>query len=861
MFRSVVCISVRWVSVIGCLFFGVGVGGLSILANAPAIDIEGVADRTVYDREANFRVPLLDGFDFLVLHNGHAASGNVWHSASIGFHTVSVQRTDPAAQSVDTRRIQFVVRDPARGDTEWGLSTWTPRRPVASAPSAFGSARLDIIAPRQFPSGFRVPVIAWARSSDAVRLPLNGTVELSDSGGNPAGIRMKRGVGHTFIETTGGSERFYKWQIHGITARHPIRSVGTIPVLHGTDVTNAREWPQDSIIRVVEDFRIAAGATLVVGAGTVVMLDPGVTIEVGGTLRIQGTPDHPAVLMASDPERPWGGIVLRGAPAGVFCDGTIFTGSGGNAYWFIDENVRGTHRYEQATIFVGQGGRAECNDCYWIANTGQALHGENASILLNRCLIQNCETVGQFNGGTVEIEDSALLDFPSDDPVFVDGDNDALYFTEGDHVLRRTLIGWCKDDGVDAGGSSPGTVTVEDCWIEACFHEGMALSGTEKHVTVRNTVFLNNGQGLEAGYLSPRASVSDSLFAANHVGIRFGDNYNRAHDGSIEVVQSLSLFNDRDLWAMVREAWREKVENVTIAGDSLLSQAVESFPQAGQWSEAIDTAALVRLRGLPSTPAVGVGWMTSNWIHPVPASGTTDVELEVGLSFPALDRTEIAIDTSRGTAVAGEDFELAAGPLQFEPGQSVLPVPLRILENPERTRPRLLGLELVPEDRNAGVSPSHAALFVTLPGSEPIPTGADEDEDGLPDAWEQGLADSNLNDRFFLAADIQPGDDLDGDGAPNHAEWIAATDALDPRSFLRLQLQRRDGLEVGLRFSAVTRRAYRVDYFDPSGAAWKVLAEWPVQGADRQIEWIDALRGSVPHRYYRLSVEWPAEQR
>ena len=77
----------------------------------------------------------------------------------------------------------------------------------------------------------------------------------------------------------------------------------------------------------------------------------------------------------------------------------------------------------------------------FIDNAGQAFHGETSQLTLDRCVVQRCQTVGQFNGGSVTIRDSALLDFPSDSDTFEDGDNDALYFTLGEHEITGTLIG------------------------------------------------------------------------------------------------------------------------------------------------------------------------------------------------------------------------------------------------------------------------------------------------------------------------------------------------------------------------------------------------------------------------------------
>ena len=214
---------------------------------------------------------------------------------------------------------------------------------------------------------------------------------------------------------------------------------------------------------------------------------------------------------------------------------------------------------EQAAIFLGEGCRGDFSNCFLVDNFGQAFHGESAQLALTRCVIQRCQTVGQFNGGSVKIHDSVLTDFPEDSAAYEDGDNDALYFTLGEHEIVGSLIGWCKDDGIDAGGDSPGTVTVFGCWFESCFHEGMALSGTAKKVQITDSVFINCGQGVETGYLSPEVSMEHCFMTGNGVGARFGDNYSRAQDGFLSLSNSISIFNQRDVWGMSRDIWEEKL--------------------------------------------------------------------------------------------------------------------------------------------------------------------------------------------------------------------------------------------------------------------------------------------------------------
>lgn len=55
----------------------------------------------------------------------------------------------------------------------------------------------------------------------------------------------------------------------------------------------------------------------------------------------------------------------------------------------------------------------------------------------------------------------------------------------------------------------------------------------------------------------------------------------------------------------------------------------------------------------------------------------------------------------------------------------------------------------------------------------------DDDSDGMPDQWEQRIADANPNDAIYDASDVDPKDDFDYDGFSNARELLAGSDAAD----------------------------------------------------------------------------------
>jgi hypothetical protein len=154
-----------------------------------------------------------------------------------------------------------------------------------------------------------------------------------------------------------------------------------------------------------------------------------------------------------------------------------------------------------------------------------------------------------------------FTDFPDDSFDYLDEDNDALYLNETNAVITNSIFMYAKDDGLDSGASGGGEVQINNCIFEANFHEGAALSsgGTvSKLHRINNSLFTNNGQGLELGYSSPNhfVEVDSCTFTGNGIGIRYGDCYEMPHHGYIHVANSKSTDNTvNDVWNMNREHW------------------------------------------------------------------------------------------------------------------------------------------------------------------------------------------------------------------------------------------------------------------------------------------------------------------
>jgi hypothetical protein len=645
------------------------------------ITIEGIADKQVVADKARFRVPVASGYEYTCLLNGSVIPTASWVEVTKpDYYQVSVQCKSASGTLAQTN-VQFIVRATERGDTEWGLPPWTPYPVINSAAAEFVGAHLRLITPRDYPVGLEIPVIAFVEDGQGRPVRVNG---LLAADGHPA-IQLRRGVGSGFLAATHpAGALIYAGQVGGLPGSKTVYlEAATSWTSVSGALSGAVAWPDNSRIAVTGSLTVPNGAVLTVGAGTVVRLDPGVDITVNGRLVINGAVDRPVVFTPVARAQPWGGFILPTSAARLEATGAIFTGSGANQTWFDQHSGYEVHRKEQALLLLDTS-HATLTDCYAVDHRGQFGHGKNGFLTLTRCLVQKFITAGEYNGGSVQVYNSALVEFPQDDETFVDGDNDGIYFTTGNHVIRDSLVGWTKDDGIDAGSGGAGSVLASNVWVEGCYHEAFAWSGGGRVVTNLDCVSLNCGQGIEAGWSStansPDVFANHCLSIGNLVGARFGDNYDWDYWGFLRVTNSFLLFNYRNIWGMNWDDWTYRQAQMDLRGNYLsapdaLHPANCLWPPADGW----------RLAPFMTTPPgcpVGLAFATRG--QQADLALLTN-GLAVGLS--SFTTNFVSVDY----AVETPDGTLARGTLQFSPGETVKSLPLPAVEpqNSELVRLRL----------------------------------------------------------------------------------------------------------------------------------------------------------------------------
>lgn len=167
-----------------------------------------------------------------------------------------------------------------------------------------------------------------------------------------------------------------------------------------------------------------------------------------------------------------------------------------------------------------------------------------------------------------------------------------------------------------------------------------------------------------------------------------------------------------------------------------------------------------------------------------------------------------------------------------------------------------LPIQMQGQVRTLGEAAGSTRLDLTL--------GEDGDGDGLPDAWEQDVVDSNPDDGLNGPADVKPGDDSDGDGMTNLAEYIAGTYAFDRLDALKLEVKAVANQMARLEFVTVTGRTYHLSSSE-DGLVWQDQPfSRTVSGVDPVVHlvadtvtpltvWVAV--GTKPKTLFRLYVE------
>jgi hypothetical protein len=459
-------------------------------------------------------------------------------------------------QNQENDTILFTTKTEDREDSEWGIRSWVPKQ---FEPVLMGQENVEIIYPRRYADSIKVPFIFYVKESGSIK-EIYCEGKCLSSGDT---FNIKLGVGSVNIPASSISTKVD----FGVGGRQfsvsPAKVTNTDTELKGT-ITSPLEIPANSLVRITGNLSVSSVGSLTVGEGTVILVDEGVDINLSGPAIFEGTAANPVFVTCSRKNRFWGGFITRVAGGTIEAKYTIFSQSG----YHDTEGYNWGHSGRQS-LFYTENSSLILDHCFITDHIGQIFYPQNSTLIFDDILVQRAQTGGQINYSDLTIRNSVFTDFPDDSYIFRDEDNDALYLSASDAEIENTTFMFAKDDGLDSGNQEGGEINITNCRFESCFHEGAALSSGNsalKNHTFTECTFINNGQGLELGFSSPNHTVvaDRCLFLYNGVGIRYGDNYEWSEvDGKMLIRNSFSLYNDRDVWNMVRKTWTPKIEKMS----------------------------------------------------------------------------------------------------------------------------------------------------------------------------------------------------------------------------------------------------------------------------------------------------------
>jgi hypothetical protein len=410
--------------------------------------------------------------------------------------------------------------------------------PDCPAPSGSPDQRADTLVlelPEHPPPG--LPFVLAVRTASGA--PLTAAVQICAASEPIAVLNLYRGRGSATLTLPEGDVLLQAVASHA-RAERTVR-VETRPVRElAQELSDADfRWVPEEDLLFTRDAHLPAANTMIVPAGARILFGANASLEVEGHLDVRGTAERP-VLFTRAGDAAWGGIRLLPGSSASIEHAWIVAGGGDAARRWGHSRSQPVVWIEHAELVMRGGGTVD--------NLGKAFGADGARVELDGVLVSRCDTGGEFAKSELHVRNGHVLEMPDADGQLNDDDNDGIYISgAAEDVMGQPiessiedsvfLLG--EDDGIDHNN---GQLRVDRVWIERYTHEGIATSHGNR-VSISNSVIRANSQGVEAGYGSPTVTIDHTLLTDNEVGLRFGDDYDKAVTGRIDVRDSIITGN------------------------------------------------------------------------------------------------------------------------------------------------------------------------------------------------------------------------------------------------------------------------------------------------------------------------------
>ena len=285
----------------------------------------------------------------------------------------------------------------------------------------------------------------------------------------PDRVHLYNGVGSALVTFSGGGDFLLTADVNGVTAAASLvdRRRRRAHFVSGR-LDRSVTWSGVYYI-TGGDFTIAAGVTLTLAPGTLVLIDgvatgsDGTDIQVEGSIQSLGTPVAPVTFTAAQPGLNWGELRFVNAEPSTFRY-TEITRAG--------RSPRVGHSNSGPAIRA-QGSAIVFEYISFTDNAGKIMHATSGCDLVFRhCLLARSVMGPEIAGTALLFEDSWITEMHADD------DADAIYIHSQqagqECLLSRGVIADVYDDGLDTLGSQ---VTMQDFIIRDCRDKGVSVYG------------------------------------------------------------------------------------------------------------------------------------------------------------------------------------------------------------------------------------------------------------------------------------------------------------------------------------------------------------------------------------------------
>ena len=279
-------------------------------------------------------------------------------------------------------------------------------------------------------------------------------------------------------------------------------------------------------IQLTENAIISAHQTLIIEAGTRILMGAGVSLTCFGRCLIQGRESAPVQFIPSEKEKPWGAfsIVGRSADSSLIQFAEFSHGSGDDRELFAFTGmvqVHGAH----GVVF---------ENCHFSNNIYEddTFHGVYCDVELIKCYFENAAS-------------------------------DAVDFDYCSGKIVDCIFKYCGNDGIDLMTS---TTKVENNRIYYCGDKGVSV-GEDSSPLIRKNHLMNNNIGIEIKDHS-LARIEENVIVENNIGINaYKKNWRYGVGGSAQIKECIFQKNGVD-FTLDKKSFL-KVEN------SILSEGVQ----------------------------------------------------------------------------------------------------------------------------------------------------------------------------------------------------------------------------------------------------------------------------------------------